>query len=100
MQEKFIARCFELAKLGETNAFPNPIVGAVIVHNEKVIGEGFHRICGPRGTGSRPSSRRDAVGAGSARGLLAAGVPGERTRAAGSARVRPEVVGRRRPGEL
>lgn len=46
MQEKFIARCFELAKLGETYAFPNPIVGAVIVNKGNIIGEGFHQIYG------------------------------------------------------
>lgn len=45
MQENFIARCFELAKLGETYAYPNPIVGAVIVHEGQIIGEGFHQIC-------------------------------------------------------
>lgn len=25
---------------------PNPMVGAVIVHNGKIIGEGYHRKCG------------------------------------------------------
>jgi pyrimidine deaminase RibD-like protein/riboflavin biosynthesis pyrimidine reductase len=36
----------KLAKLGEAKAFPNPIVGAVIVCNDTVIGEGFHRKYG------------------------------------------------------
>ena len=45
---KFLRRCFELAKLGETHAFPNPIVGCVIVHEGKIIREGFHeRYGGP-----------------------------------------------------
>ncbi len=43
---KFLERCFELAQLGETYAFPNPIVGCVIVYDGEIIGEGFHRKCG------------------------------------------------------
>ncbi len=43
---KFLKRCFELAQLGETYAFPNPIVGCVIVPNGEIISEGFHRKCG------------------------------------------------------
>lgn len=43
---KYLLRCFELAKLGETHAFPNPIAGCVIVHNDQIIGEGFHRQAG------------------------------------------------------
>jgi len=36
-------RCLHLAKLGIPNAFPNPLVGSVIVHNNKIIGEGYHK---------------------------------------------------------
>jgi len=36
----------ELAKNGHPNAFPNPLVGAVIVKNDTIIGEGFHREFG------------------------------------------------------
>ncbi len=39
-------RCFELAKLGMGNVAPNPIVGAVLVHNDRIIGEGYHRQYG------------------------------------------------------
>ncbi len=39
-------RCIELAKLGLGNTSPNPIVGCVITHNNKVIGEGYHQKCG------------------------------------------------------
>ena len=39
-------RCFDLAKLGEGNVAPNPMVGAVLVFNELVIGEGYHRAFG------------------------------------------------------
>lgn len=39
-------RCIQLAKCGETGAPPNPMVGAVVVCNGRIIGEGFHRRCG------------------------------------------------------
>jgi diaminohydroxyphosphoribosylaminopyrimidine deaminase/5-amino-6-(5-phosphoribosylamino)uracil reductase len=44
--EFFMNRCIELAKLGEGNVSPNPMVGAVLVYNNKIIGEGFHKKCG------------------------------------------------------
>ncbi len=44
--EKYIRRCIELAKKGKGNTSPNPMVGAVIVHKGKIIGEGYHRKCG------------------------------------------------------
>ena len=44
--EKYIARCIQLAKNGRCNAAPNPMVGAVIVHNDTIIGEGYHIRCG------------------------------------------------------
>lgn len=39
-------RCIQLAKCGAVGAPPNPMVGAVIVHDGKIIGEGYHRRCG------------------------------------------------------
>ncbi|CAM1365653.1 Riboflavin biosynthesis protein RibD [Tenacibaculum litoreum] len=39
--EFYILRCLELAKKGIGTTRPNPSVGAVIVHNNKIIGEGF-----------------------------------------------------------
>lgn len=39
-------RCIELAQYGQTHAAPNPMVGAVIVHNGRIIGEGYHAVCG------------------------------------------------------
>jgi len=45
-EEKYMARCIQLAKQGRCGASPNPMVGAVIVHNEEIIGEGYHRKCG------------------------------------------------------
>ena len=41
IQEKYIKRCLQLAKNGLPSAMPNPSVGAVIVLDNKIIGEGF-----------------------------------------------------------
>ena len=35
-------RALELAKLGEGYTSPNPLVGAVIAKNGRIIGEGYH----------------------------------------------------------
>lgn len=43
---KYLKRCIELAKLGAGRVAPNPMVGCVIVHKEKIIGEGFHQNYG------------------------------------------------------
>ena len=39
--EFYIHRCLQIAKNGIGNTRPNPSVGAVIVFNDKIIGEGF-----------------------------------------------------------
>ena len=40
-------RCIQLAKNGQQNAKPNPMVGAVIVSADgRIIGEGYHVRCG------------------------------------------------------
>jgi len=39
-------RCIELARLGAGTVAPNPMVGAVLVHNGAIIGEGYHRQYG------------------------------------------------------
>jgi len=39
-------RCFHLAKNGLGNVSPNPLVGAVIVANDRIIGEGWHNKFG------------------------------------------------------
>ncbi|MCR5469314.1 diaminohydroxyphosphoribosylaminopyrimidine deaminase [Xylanibacter ruminicola] len=45
--EKFMQRCIQLAKNGQQNAKPNPMVGAVIVSADgRIIGEGYHVRCG------------------------------------------------------
>lgn len=43
---KFMERAIELAKQGEGWTSPNPMVGAVIVKDGKIIGEGYHARCG------------------------------------------------------
>lgn len=44
--EMYMRRCIQLAHNGRMNAQPNPMVGAVIVHNDRIIGEGYHVRCG------------------------------------------------------
>lgn len=41
-EEKYMRRCIELAKNGLCNVAPNPMVGAVIVCDGRIIGEGYH----------------------------------------------------------
>jgi diaminohydroxyphosphoribosylaminopyrimidine deaminase/5-amino-6-(5-phosphoribosylamino)uracil reductase len=44
--EKFLLRAVELARKGEGHTRPNPPVGAVVVKNGRIVGEGWHRRCG------------------------------------------------------
>lgn len=44
--EKFMLRAIELARLGEGRTNPNPLVGAVIVKEGRIIGEGWHHAYG------------------------------------------------------
>ena len=44
--KKHMQRCLQLAQLGAGFVAPNPMVGAVLVYNEKIIGEGFHQLFG------------------------------------------------------
>lgn len=44
--ELFMQRALELAKLGLGQVSPNPLVGCVIVHEGKIIGEGWHQKYG------------------------------------------------------
>ncbi len=46
IDEKYMHRALQLAALGNGSVSPNPMVGAVIVHNGKIIGEGYHRQIG------------------------------------------------------
>ena len=42
----YMRRCLQMAQNGRQNAKPNPMVGAVIVANGRIIGEGYHVRCG------------------------------------------------------
>ncbi|HNI44193.1 MAG TPA: bifunctional diaminohydroxyphosphoribosylaminopyrimidine deaminase/5-amino-6-(5-phosphoribosylamino)uracil reductase RibD [Chitinophagales bacterium] len=42
----YMQRCLDLAAHGLGNVAPNPLVGAVLVHDDRIIGEGFHQEFG------------------------------------------------------
>ncbi len=42
IDKQYMQRCLQLAKMGEAHVSPNPMVGAVVVHNGMIIGEGYH----------------------------------------------------------
>ena len=53
--KRHIKRCFTLAKRGAGNVSPNPLVGAVIIKNGKIISEGWHKKYGG------PHAEADAI---------------------------------------
>ncbi|NJM16401.1 MAG: bifunctional diaminohydroxyphosphoribosylaminopyrimidine deaminase/5-amino-6-(5-phosphoribosylamino)uracil reductase RibD, partial [Bacteroidales bacterium] len=44
--DTYMQRALELAALGLGNTYPNPVVGAVLVYNNMIIGEGYHHKAG------------------------------------------------------
>lgn len=46
VDEKYMRRCLQLAANGIQGARPNPMVGAVIVAQGRIVGEGYHVRCG------------------------------------------------------
>ena len=46
VDSKYMERCIFLAQKAKGYTGSNPMVGAVIVHNDQIIGEGYHRIYG------------------------------------------------------
>jgi diaminohydroxyphosphoribosylaminopyrimidine deaminase / 5-amino-6-(5-phosphoribosylamino)uracil reductase len=44
--ENYMHRCLALARLGAGNVAPNPMVGAVLVYKDTIIGEGYHQQYG------------------------------------------------------
>ena len=46
MQEKFMHLALQLAQLAEGRTSPNPLVGAVIVNDGRVVGQGWHKKAG------------------------------------------------------
>lgn len=65
--EDYMRRAIELAKLGTGKVNPNPLVGAVIVKDDKIIAEGFHEEYGSlhaeRNAFSKLENKEDAKGA-------------------------------------
>ncbi len=45
-QELYMHRCLQLAKLAKGKVEPNPMVGAVLVYHDRIIGEGYHQQYG------------------------------------------------------
>ena len=46
IHQQYMLRCLELAKLGAGHVAPNPMVGAVLVYEDRIIGEGWHQEYG------------------------------------------------------
>jgi diaminohydroxyphosphoribosylaminopyrimidine deaminase/5-amino-6-(5-phosphoribosylamino)uracil reductase len=46
IHEQYMQRCIQLAQKGAGYVAPNPLVGAVLVHNDMIIGEGWHEKYG------------------------------------------------------
>ena len=46
IDEKYMNLCIDLALKGKGHVEPNPLVGCIIVKNNKVIGKGYHKIFG------------------------------------------------------
>lgn len=46
VHQRYMQRCFDLARLGAGSVSPNPMVGAVLVYQDKIIGEGYHHQYG------------------------------------------------------
>jgi diaminohydroxyphosphoribosylaminopyrimidine deaminase / 5-amino-6-(5-phosphoribosylamino)uracil reductase len=42
----YMRRALELARLGQGFTAPNPLVGCVLVHEDRIIGEGWHQQYG------------------------------------------------------
>ena len=53
--EKYMQRALDLAKLGQGSVEPNPMVGAVIVIDDKIVAEGYHKKFGG------PHAEREAI---------------------------------------
>ncbi|MDA9774230.1 bifunctional diaminohydroxyphosphoribosylaminopyrimidine deaminase/5-amino-6-(5-phosphoribosylamino)uracil reductase RibD [Saprospiraceae bacterium] len=45
-KEKYIKRCFQICQRTWRTTKTNPIVGAVLVYNDRIIGEGYHKVFG------------------------------------------------------
>jgi diaminohydroxyphosphoribosylaminopyrimidine deaminase/5-amino-6-(5-phosphoribosylamino)uracil reductase len=61
---KYMRRCLELASKAEGLTYPNPLVGSVVVHDGKIVGEGYHLKAG------LPHAEVNAINSVSYRGIL------------------------------
>ena len=60
--ELYMMRCLQLAVMAEGQTSPNPMVGAVIVYDGKIIGEGYHHRAGePHAEPNAIASVRDEL---------------------------------------
>lgn len=46
IEEQYMQRCLQLAAMGAGKVAPNPMVGAVLVYENRIIGEGYHQKYG------------------------------------------------------
>jgi diaminohydroxyphosphoribosylaminopyrimidine deaminase/5-amino-6-(5-phosphoribosylamino)uracil reductase len=58
--EFYIRKCIRLARRGEGFVSPNPLVGAVLVRDDKIVGRGYHKRFG--GAHAEVNAVRDAGG--------------------------------------
>jgi diaminohydroxyphosphoribosylaminopyrimidine deaminase / 5-amino-6-(5-phosphoribosylamino)uracil reductase len=70
IHHKYIQRCLELAKLGAGHVAPNPMVGAVLVYDDRIISEGWHKQYGGPHAEVNCILGRDAILSNSRRGGL------------------------------
>jgi diaminohydroxyphosphoribosylaminopyrimidine deaminase/5-amino-6-(5-phosphoribosylamino)uracil reductase len=45
-QHRFLSACLDLARLSEGETSPNPMVGAILVKGDRILGQGYHRRAG------------------------------------------------------
>ena len=43
---RFLSACLDLARMGEGETSPNPMVGAILVKGDRILGQGYHRRAG------------------------------------------------------
>ena len=60
MQELFMDRALELAKKSLGRTSPNPLVGAVVVKNNQIVGQGYHQGVGTA-HGERVALRKQEI---------------------------------------
>ena len=66
MADEFIEHALELAERGRGTTHPNPIVGAVLVSDSEIVGEGWHEekggphaeVAALANAGRKPAARR------------------------------------------